>query len=168
MGLFSYLLVLGCWESERCIEWYLLVHRSAIHLEILFERILKTWQSSQDNSLEALILYFLTRAVSAFDPSYYYKPLWTSRQDKNGAYLHYKYCKVKERIHGETSHAISIKRCKCMGGWMNGWIQITPWGYGFFLSNNPYLFLDMVTPFLSLFFGSCFFGMPSFLFLGQP
>ena len=40
---------------------------AAIHLEILFERILKTWQSSQDNSLEALILYFLTMAVSAFD-----------------------------------------------------------------------------------------------------
>ena len=76
---FSYLLVLGCWMSERCIEWYLLVHRSAIHLEILFERILKTWQSSQDNSLEALILYFLTRAVSAFDLLYYYKPLWSSR-----------------------------------------------------------------------------------------
>ena len=23
-------------------------------------------------------------------------------------------------IHGETSHAISIKRCKCMSGWMDG------------------------------------------------
>ena len=80
MGLFSYLLVLGYWKSERCIEWYLLVNRSAIHLEILFfERILKTWQSSQDNSLEALILYFLTRAVSAFDLPYYYKSLWSSR-----------------------------------------------------------------------------------------
>ena len=29
------------------------------------------------------------------------------------------YCKVKERIHGEISHAISIKRCKCMSGWMD-------------------------------------------------
>ena len=36
MGLFSYLLVLGYWKSERCIKWYLLVHRSAIYLEILF------------------------------------------------------------------------------------------------------------------------------------
>ena len=36
MGLFGYLLVLGCWKSERCIKWNLLVHRSAIHLDILF------------------------------------------------------------------------------------------------------------------------------------
>jgi len=57
-----------------------LVHRSSIHLETLFfERFFENMAKLQDNSLEALILYFLTRAVFAFDLPYYYKPLWSSR-----------------------------------------------------------------------------------------
>ena len=41
--------------------------------ELALFKFLKTWQSSQDISLEALNLYFLIRAVFAFDLSYYYK-----------------------------------------------------------------------------------------------
>ena len=83
------------------------------------------------------------------------------------AHLYSIYCKVKERIHGETSHAISIKKCKCMR-WMDGWMD----GCGLLLkvmvfalesSLSLSLFLRHGYPFLSLFFWSCFFGMPSFL-----
>ena len=63
-----------------------MVHRVVLTCSLIcnpsggtFWKILKTWQSSQDNSLEALNLYFLTKAVFAFDLSYYYKPLWSSR-----------------------------------------------------------------------------------------
>ena len=88
----------------------------------------------------------------------------------NMAYLHFIYRKVKERIHGETSHAISIKRCKCVDGWMDS-------GYGLHLKAlvhslfyHPLIYIlffsDMAIPFLSLvFFGSCFFDMLSFLFI---
>ena len=47
------------------------------------------------------------------------------------------------------------KRCKCMSGWMDGWIWLTPWGNGFSLSNHPYFFFlrHSYPLFLSLFFG---------------
>ena len=64
-------------QNGALIDTYLFIDPQSIW-RYFFERILKTWQSSQDNSIEALILYFLTRAVSAFDLSYYYKPLWSS------------------------------------------------------------------------------------------
>ena len=78
--------------------------------------------------------------------------------------------KVKERIHRETSHAISIKRCKCMSGFMDGYdlllmaflSRIIPMSLSSFFLRHGYPFFSF------FFFGSCFFGMPSFLFLGQP
>ena len=39
---FSHLLVLGCWELERLIEQYSLIHWSAIHLEIFLKEIFET------------------------------------------------------------------------------------------------------------------------------
>ena len=107
----------------------------------------------------------LTRVVSAFSLSYYYiKLLWSSGQDKNRAYLHSIYCKVKERIHGETSHAISIKRCKCMSGWIDGYglllkaLVLSLESSLFLLSLS---FLDMATPFFLSFLLSFFLGHAS-------
>ena len=62
-------------------------------------------------------------------------------------------------IHGETSHAISIKMCKCMSGWMNGRMDVDGCGLLlkaliFSLESSLSLslsFWDMATPF-SLFF----------------
>ena len=84
------------------------------------------------------------------------------------AHLYSVYCKVKERIHGETSHAISIKRCKCMSGWMDG--------YGLLLEIMAFLsriipisfFWDMVTLFsLSLFLGHASLACHLFSFWGN-
>ena len=125
----------------------------------------------QNDSLKALNFYYPHQGSICLQSSLLYiKPLWSSRWGKNRAYLHSIYCKVKERIHGETNHAISIKRCKCINGWMDRGMaySLRHW---FSLLYHPFLvfFLDMVTPLsFSIFFGSCFFGMPSFLFLGQP
>ena len=91
------------------------------------------------------------------------KLLWSSGQDKNRAYLHSIYCKVQERIHGEKSHTISIKRCKCMSGWMDMAYSLRHW---FYLLNHPFLFFFEIWLPLSFslyFFGTCFFGMPSFI-----
>ena len=73
------------------------------------------------------------------------KPLWSSRWNKNMAYLHSIYCKVKERIHGETSHTISIKMCKCVDGWMDEW-----W-YGLLLKHWFSLSLSFIIPCLFFF-----------------
>ena len=89
--------------------------------------------------------------------------------------MHSIYCKVKEMIHGETSHAILIKRCKCMCGWIDGWMDGWMDGCGLLLEVMVFslesslvssFFLRHGYPFFSLslfFFGSCFFGMPSSL-----
>ena len=54
-----------------------------------------------------------------------------------------------------------------VGGWMDMAYSLRHW---FSLLTHP-LFLNMATPsllYFLFFFGSCFFGMPSFPFLGQP
>ena len=79
------------------------------------------------------------------------------------------YCKVKERIHGETNHAISIKRGKCTSGWMDGFIDVTySLGKWLSLSNHPCLFfLDMVTPFSLFFLGHASLACHLFSFWGN-
>ena len=66
--------------------------------------------------------------------------------------MHSIYCKVKERIHGETSHAISIKKCKCMNGWwMDMAYSLRHW---FSLLTYPLCFETwlLLSSFFSLFF----------------
>ena len=142
---------MNCWELEWFIEQYSLIHRSAIRLEMVFWKYFEIKAKFLKWSSRITQLFdFHTKVILAFCSSLIkIKPLWSSRCDKNMAYLHFLYYKVKERIHGETNHAISIKRCKCMSRWMDGWIWLTP--NGFSLSNHPYLYLslsfwDKVTP----------------------
>ena len=67
-------------------------------------------------------------------------------------------------IHGETSHAISIKRYKCM----NGWIWLTPWGNGFSLSNHLCLFFfETWLPIFLSFLGQVFLACHLFSFWGN-
>ena len=97
------------------------------------------------------------------------KLLWSSRQGTNRAYLHSIYCRVKERIHGETGHAISTKRCTCVDGWMNGSMaySIKHW---FSLVSSPFFRHGYPSlSFLSLFFwGHASLACHLFSFLGQP
>ena len=77
-------------------------------------------------------------------------------KDENRVYLYSIYCKVKERIHGETSHAISIKRCKCMCGWVDGYDLLL----------EVIAFLSRIIP-MSLFFETWLSLFLSLFFLGH-
>ena len=150
MGLFSYLLVLGCWKSERCIEWHLLVHRSAIHLEILFLK--EFWKHGKAPRIT------LSRHSSCISlPGQYMPLIFPTTTSLYGA---------QGRI--RTGHT----RSKGASVWVDGWMD----EYDLLLKVMSFLsqiipvsffFETWLPPSLS-FFGPCFFGMPSFLFLGQP
>ena len=164
MGLFSYLLVLGCWELERFAKQYTLVHRSAIHLEVFLKKIFENMAKFPKMILSKHSTFIiLTRAVSAFNPSYNYKA----------------FVELKGRIrtgHTCIPYIVKLKRGSTekkvlVCGWMDEW-----W-YGLPLralvlslkTSLSSLFFETWLPLShSVFFGSCFFGMPSFLFLGQP
>ena len=142
MGLFSCLLVLGCWE----LEWW-------ITLETLFfERFsFENMAKLQDNSLEALILYFLTRAVFPFDLPYYYK-----------------LCEAQGRIRTRHTCILFIVKSKrgsmekqVMQSWSKGasvWVDRWMDGYDLLLEVMAFLsqiipfFWDMATPFSLSFF----------------
>jgi len=63
---FSHLLVLGCWELERLVEQYSLIHWSAIHLEIFLKEIFETMAKFLEWFLETLI--FLTSLLGQYLP----------------------------------------------------------------------------------------------------
>ena len=71
-GLFSYLLISGCWDLEQFIEQYSLIHRSAIHLEILLKEIFENMAKLPKIILSKNSTFvILTRAVNVFNLSYY-------------------------------------------------------------------------------------------------
>ena len=153
MGLFSCLLVLGCWELEWCIKQYLLVHRSSIHLETLFfERFLKTWQSSRITlsrhssciSLPGQCLPFIF-------------PTTTSLCGAQGRIRTEYTCIlfIVNSKRGSIEKQVMQSRSKGASVWIDGWIWLTPWGNGFSLSNHPCLSLSFLRhgyPFFSPFF----------------
>ena len=167
MGLFSCLFVLGYWELEWCKKQYLFIDPQSIWRHFLKD----FWKYGKVPRITLLRHSTCISLPWQYMPLLFpttTKPLWSSRWDKNRAYLHSIYCKFKEMIHGETSHAISIKRCKCMSGWMDGCGLLLKVMAFSLESSLVSFFLRHGYPFLSLFFGSCFFCMPSFFFLGQP
>ena len=159
MGLFRCLLVLSYWELEWCIKQYLLVHRSSIHLETLFfERFLKTWQTPRITlSRHSSCIFLPGQCLPLIFPT------TTSLYGAQGRIRTGHTCIlfiVKSKRWSKEKQVMQ-SRSKGASVWVDGWVD----GYDLLLEIMA--FLSRIIP-ISLFFWSCFFGMPSFLFLGQP
>ena len=153
MGLFSYLLVLGCWKLERCIKWYLLVHRSAIHLEIFFLK--EFWKHGKAPRIT------LSRHSSCISLPGQYLPLifptTTSLYGTQGRIRTGHTCIlfIVKSNRGSTEKQVMQSRSKGASVWVDGWMD----GYGLLLEIMAFLswiihvfcFWDMVTPFSQFF-----------------
>ena len=154
MGLFSYLLVLGYWKSERCIKWYLLVHRSAIYLEILFWKYF--WKYGKAPRIT------LSRHSSGISLPGQYLPLifptTTSLYGAQGRIRTGHTCIlfIVKSKRGSMEKQVMQSWSKGASVWVDGWMD----GYDLLLEVMAFLsqiipnsfFWDMVTSFFSLFF----------------
>ena len=97
--------------------------------------------------------------------------MWSSRQENRSKHLCHIYCKIKQWIHGDDKSHKLIKIVHICGRWMmecnTPFMNLSllyldnmrTWLYIFF---SFIFFMDID---VSIFFGSCFLGMPSFLSL---
>ena len=166
MGLFNYILVLGCWKLERCIKWYLLVHRSAIYLEILFWKYF--WKYGKAPRIT------LSRHSSCISLPGQYLPLifptTTSLYGAQGRIRTGHTCIlfIVKSKRGSMEKQVMQSRSKGASVWVDGWIRLTPWDNGFSLLNHPCLFFwDMVTPFSLFFLGHASLSCHLFSFWGN-
>ena len=101
-------------------DTYLFIDPQSIWRYFL-ERILKTWQSSQDNSLEALILYFLTRAVSAFDLPTTTRFCGAQGRIRTG---HTCILFIVKSKRGSMEKQVMQSRSKRASVWVDGWMDM--------------------------------------------
>ena len=143
MGLFSCLLILGCWELEWCIKQYLLVHRSSVHLETpFFERFLKTWQSSRITlSRHSSCISLPGQCLPLIFPT------TTSLCGAQGRIRTEHTCilLIVKSKRGSMEKQVMQSRSKGASVWVDGWMD----GYGLLL--EVMAFLSRIIP-VSLFF----------------